>query len=119
MIAKVSGGRRPAHLDFLVAAIASGYWQKANKVLVGLVCGADTLPGMKPILYSIKEEGGKLPKRQKGPATNAAKCPVRAASLPSRGAMRVRKNDPLAIGIEELEQCIWPPLAAAARSLHK
>jgi hypothetical protein len=64
---------------------------------------------MKPILHGAKAGGGKLLKRLKGLVTNVAKRPVRAASLPSQGAVRVHKNDPLAIGIEELERCFWPP----------
>ena len=65
--------------------------------------------GMKPILPSAKVDGGKLLKHLKGVVAKAAKRPVRAAAVPSQEAVSVRRNDPLAIGIEELERCLWPP----------
>jgi len=71
---------------------------------------------MKSILHNAKADGGKSPKSPKGLVTNAAKRSIRAASLPSQDAMRVRKNDPLAIGIEELERCKWPPHSQPPRS---
>jgi hypothetical protein len=56
-------------------------------------------------------------KRQKQPTTGTVKAavkdsvkrPVRAA-LPSHPpTANVHRNDPLAIGIEELERAFWPP----------
>ncbi|HWC59824.1 MAG TPA: hypothetical protein VHC44_09030 [Verrucomicrobiae bacterium] len=61
---------------------------------------------MKPILHGAKTDGGKLRKHLKALVAKAAKRPVRAAALPSQRVAEVRKNDPLAIGIEELERCI-------------
>ena len=71
--------------------------------------------GMKPILHSSKADGGNFRKRLKRLVVNAAKRPVRSATLPSQDVMRVRRNDPLAIGIEELEGCLWPPTRSRLR----
>jgi len=64
---------------------------------------------MKAILPHGTADQVKLLKILKRLAKGAVKRPVRAAALPRLVQVKVRRNDPLAIGIEELERSFWPP----------
>jgi len=88
--------------------IAAGYWRKANEVLAGFIRAADVVLRMKPITPSHRSGKG-VTKRRK-------RLVKGAASAPPQGTVRIRRNDPLAIGIEELERSFWPS-ACGRRSL--
>ena len=89
------------------ATIARGYRQKANKVLAGTIGKKDTVAGMKRILQNASARKATM-KRLKGLVKRRPPSPLQEAVI-------VRRNDPLAIGIEELEQCFWPSTRSRLR----
>ena len=93
--------------DSRIATIAGGYGRKTNKVLAGFLWRPDVARRMKRI--SRKTGSGKVAvKRLILPLT-------RVAPISSQDEVRVRRNDPLAIGIEELERSFWPPARSRRR----
>jgi hypothetical protein len=104
--ANAEAGQRPEHAA-TEASIAQGYGRNANKVLAGSINKTDIVPShggpimkSRGSLASVMKRLGQLP-------VKTAKRSVRANASSPPKVRDIRRNDPLAIGIEELERCFW------------
>jgi len=100
LVPKLKGAKAPT-------PIAHGYRQRTNKVLAGIIRKTDAVLRMKATSRGHKPVTGAM-KRLKRVVKGAA-----VSSL--QKAVKVRRNDPLAIGIEELERSFWPPASSRRR----